>query len=665
MPDVGAAFDPDQFVAALKLGNVDSVTVFARGHHGWCYYPTKVGMPHPNLARPDLLGDMVRACRANDINIPVYLTVQWDERIAREHPEWRVMGAENRSARTSDGDLSAMNQLTAMWHPLCLNNPEYIDYLTRMTLEVMDLYQPDGLFMDILLSWDCVCPKCLASMASEGLDPENAADRRKNDRNILMSYYKTLTEAVWKKDPDMRIFHNSGHIFKGERDRYKYFSHLEVESLPTGGWGYDHFPLSARYINTLGMEYLGQTGKFHTSWGEFGGYKRPVALEYECAAMVAASARCSIGDQLHPSGRMDEATYATIGPAYRRVEKLEPFALGATPVSEIALVSAAAHAAQTGRGEISRHDESDDGAARMLLELHEMFDVIDLDADFSHYRLLVLPDKITLSGALRERIGRYLSGGGKLILSGASGMLPDESAFAIGLDADYAGVMSDFCPDYIEAGEGLDPELPRAPFVVYERAHAVKAHGKSTALAGTRTPYFNRSWDHFCSHQHTPYRMEPNAAYDAVVAREGIVYFAHPIFQAYYKIGQPLLKYLFRGALEWLLPDRMVRVRMPSSGRMSFMEQKKEGRLLLHLLYAQPQLRGSNAPHASGEHRQIEIIEDVVPISDVECTLRLTAKPAKLYSAYSGEAIPFSHSGGVLKFTVGRLYIHELVVIES
>ena len=30
-------------------------------------------------------------------------------------------------------------------------------------------------------------------------------------------------------------------------------THLELESLPTGGWGYDHFPLSARYAQTLGM----------------------------------------------------------------------------------------------------------------------------------------------------------------------------------------------------------------------------------------------------------------------------------------------------------------------------------------------------------------------------------------------------------------------------
>ena len=34
---------------------------------------------------------------------------------------------------------------------------------------------------------------------------------------------------------------------------------VESTSLPSGGWGYDHFPISARNANTLGMEYIGMT----------------------------------------------------------------------------------------------------------------------------------------------------------------------------------------------------------------------------------------------------------------------------------------------------------------------------------------------------------------------------------------------------------------------
>ena len=57
------------------------------------------------------------------------------------------------------------------------------------------------------------------------------------------------------------------------------------------------------------MDYLGMTGKFHLSWGEFGGYKHPNALIWETSLTVAHGAKCSIGDQLHPLGKMDPATY--------------------------------------------------------------------------------------------------------------------------------------------------------------------------------------------------------------------------------------------------------------------------------------------------------------------------------------------------------------------
>ncbi|WP_244271895.1 hypothetical protein [Pseudovibrio denitrificans] len=119
---IGSKFDPTQFVETLKHGEVDSVTLFARCHHGWSYYPTNVGKPHPELQNADLLGDMIKACHAADIATPIYLTVQWDELTAREHPEWRVMQAQNTAANYPGTEPSAMNQLTPTWHTICLNH---------------------------------------------------------------------------------------------------------------------------------------------------------------------------------------------------------------------------------------------------------------------------------------------------------------------------------------------------------------------------------------------------------------------------------------------------------------------------------------------------------------------------------------------------------------
>ena len=122
IPGVGAAFDPDDFAATFSDANVNSVTIFAKCHHGWSYYPTEVGEPHPQLDRPDLLGDMVDALKAVDIEAPIYISVQWDERNARIHPEWRVMSANNQFHHEVVGDPSTGRQLSPAWHTLCLNH---------------------------------------------------------------------------------------------------------------------------------------------------------------------------------------------------------------------------------------------------------------------------------------------------------------------------------------------------------------------------------------------------------------------------------------------------------------------------------------------------------------------------------------------------------------
>ena len=129
IPNVGAEFDANDFVRTLQDASVDSITLFAKCHHGWSYYPTQAGRSHPTLVRPDLLGEMVTACRAADIETPIYLSVQWDERVAREHPEWRAMSATNSLAFVDPIERSALGQLSAAWHTICLTHRPYMDEL--------------------------------------------------------------------------------------------------------------------------------------------------------------------------------------------------------------------------------------------------------------------------------------------------------------------------------------------------------------------------------------------------------------------------------------------------------------------------------------------------------------------------------------------------------
>ena len=401
---IGSRFERKQFQDMLRLGHVDSITIFSKCHHGWAYHPSEANEIHPEL-KFDLLGEMIEAAHEIGVKTPVYLSAGLDEKIARKYPQWLIRNETDQTNWVKDF-------MTPGYHQFCLNTP-YLDILLAQIDEVVKKYDADGIFLDIVGVRSCYCQYCVDSIRKEGGDPRDKSAMRKLWERTYANYTRRVKEVLEASRPGLPIFHNGGHIIKRRRDLAFMNTHLELESLPTGGWGYDHFPLSARYAQTLGVDYLGMTGKFHTSWGEFGGYKHPNALRYETALSIANGARCSIGDQLHPEGLMDEATYRLIGAAYSEVEAKEAWCVNTKNIADVALLSLeAAGAYKPSEGQEGRTADSDAGAIRMLLEGKLLFDVVDLESDFTPYQVLILPDRVRIDGTLKEKLEAYIAKGG-------------------------------------------------------------------------------------------------------------------------------------------------------------------------------------------------------------------------------------------------------------
>ena len=64
IPGIGLAFDKDEWQATLKAGHVNSITLFAKCHHGWHYHFTEKGRLHPKLSF-DLLRAQFDACKVS------------------------------------------------------------------------------------------------------------------------------------------------------------------------------------------------------------------------------------------------------------------------------------------------------------------------------------------------------------------------------------------------------------------------------------------------------------------------------------------------------------------------------------------------------------------------------------------------------------------------
>ena len=670
IPAVGEKFDRRQWQRTLQDAAVDSITLFATCHHGYAYYDTAVGKRHPHLGF-DLLRAQLEACHQIGVKTPVYLSAGLNDYASSIHPEWGEMSAEGR----------LYDPLCAHFHKMCFNSP-YLDFLCDQIREVLGMFPDiDGIFTDIIFQGECCCRHCIKGMLDGGLDPQNPADRRKFADQVLMKYYRRTYEAVKSVSPEMPLFHNSGHVTIGSEEVLKYFSHLELESLPTGGWGYDHFPMSAAYVRNLGMEFLGMTGKFHTTWGEFGGYKPPEALRYECAAMLANGAKCSVGDQLHPCGMLDEGTYRIIGQAYREVRDKEPWCDHVESAAAVAILSGL-----TPERPPVREMPGDAGASRILLESHIPFDIVDTVMDWSRYRILLLPDEVRLSAALAERLEKFLANGGRLIMSGTSGMKTARDEFALPMPFDHEGV-SPYRPDYVKPSPRFAPEClvrrpldpsgtsqedatdlrdgtPDWPFVMYLPSQRIRKRG-GVSLGQVYDPYFNRDFRHFCSHQHTPPWPEPSG-YDAGVMTGNILYFAHPVFSIYRAYGAVVLKEYVAKAMRRFIGDdlQVEAANLPSQGRITLMSQPRDMRYVLHVLYANTILRGGVVELAGGTtsgRAAIEVIEDLNPAGPVRISLKLDRKISGVRIVPEGRTLPFSCRNGRIEFTIPQFTCHCMV----
>lgn len=638
---IGTEFEKKQFQQALMTGHVNSITVFSKCHHGWAYHPSKANEMHPHLSF-DLLGAQIEAAHEIGVKTPVYLSAGLDEKMASRHPEWLV--------RLPDESTTwAKNFSVPGYHKFCMNTP-YLDYLLEQIKEVCQNYDADGIFLDIVGVQPCYCQYCIGERRKRGMDPYDSSDVLIFAQEVYANYTSRVRKAIDEVKPGLPVFHNGGHIRCGCREIAFSNTHLEIESLPTGQWGYDHFPISARYVQQLGLDYLGMTGKFHGSWGEFGSFKHPNALKYETALFLANGAKCSVGDQLHPSGRMDPATYELIGNAYKDVAKKEPWLDGVESVAEIALLSKEAMMGTFSTAQAARVSLTDAGALRILQEGHYLFDVVDAESVYEKYKIIILPDCIQISGALEEKIKSFIRGGGCLLATGKSGLDREGRNFKFDFGVRYIGEC-DLVPSYFKPLFRYE-NVEDTSYAIMAGSELVELSGGSE-LAVNEQSYFNRTKEHFCSHKYSP----SSGLYAGVGMSEGRdgIYIAWPLFAEYASVGSLISKRIIMYALDRLLGwNKRYETNLPVQGIMTLMHQSGEHRYICHLLYASPIKRGNG----------IEVIEDIVPLYGVNVSLKLNERIKRVYLAPDMTEVPFEEKEGKYFVTVPKLECHAMVVFE-
>ena len=605
---IGSCFNKSEFQDSLIKANVNSINLFAKCHHSWSYYPTKIGRIHPSL-NFDLLGEQIKACKEIGIKTFIYYTMGWSSNDAENHPEW--------CARNKDGSFiihgssDNVNKSTYKeslphyyWKFLCVNTG-YHELMRNQIQELSKQYEVDGFWFDIYqVHRLCYCENCRSEMSLRNIDINDDSDVESFNALKIKEHCRDLNSLIFENLPKAKVFYNgttaleSGANFR--HHMYENNSIQDLEDLPTTWGGYDKLPLQAKYFLNAGYPITAMSGKFHTAWGEFGGFKHPDALKYEASSMIASGANCNFGDQLHPNGKIDTSTYSNIGFAYDYIQKIEEFGIGGIPISRLGLWR-------------SFDQECDEGLSKMLLEQHVDFDIANFSENFSEYSVVIFPSKTELSEDQVYKVNKYIENGGAVI-SLAKSLLNFTKDFKTNnFGVIYLGD-SNFDCDYTLVSESLEPTFAKSPFLNYYAAMKVKTFRKVQILGDIYEPYFNRTSEHYCSHQKTPFQ-DFKSDHPAITKKNNCIFIAHELDSMYHSYGARVHREVFNNCLKLVYNDPLVSIDLPSTARINLLHQKNENRFVLHLLSSAPVQRGLTS-----------VIEDFIPLYNVKVYFKLPKK---------------------------------------
>ena len=683
MPRLAERFNADEFGDRLLAAHVNGATVFAQDMYGFCYFPTTHGRMHPNLSF-DLLGAQVAALRKRKISVLAYYMLTWNPELAERHPEWLVVHQPGDKTRpkleeipdeqkafmnTSKPDAPRRAKTDSsskpagapaedkgyrpyMWQ-FCICQEGFLKGELDLIRELVSKYELDGVWLDGGGSPACFCDECLRQLRKKGLDPFDMDVQYAHKEELRQSFQERIHGVIKKTRPDCLVCPQNQGTFYGLGKRTPFVDYSSQEALFTDAahYGYHYFPTVIRYARGFGIPFHGCTVCFKDFWADFGGLKSPAQMHTEVAAYVSQGARCDIGDQVPPDGRLEPAIYHVIGQAYQHIERIEPYLEQAVPVTEAALLAS---------GD-APCNEVNYGWVKLLTESRVQFDIVEREVKWDErYALFVLPENFWVDQAMASRLHAFIAGGGAVIAAHTSGVLAGtEKSWLERYGLHYAG-MSPFTPAYMVPKVNFTGDIPPYAYALYEGASQWRAEAPAKVLAVLGEPLFQRSPEHYMSHQQTPF--DHTTTYAAVAHSGKVALVAFPLGQGYYNQGFWVYRQAFQKALSEVLSAPLIQSDAHLTTELSLTHQAakpnagRKERYMVHIVNFSPVRRTP---------KHTEFHDDPIPLTNVTVRVNLPLKVSSAKALYAGTELTARRvAGGGVEFLVPRVDIHEVVSLE-
>jgi hypothetical protein len=413
-------FDPDFWLSYFKRVHADATTLSAGGIVA--YYPTDVPLHHRSrwLDNSDPFGYLVEGCRKMDMSI----VARTDPHAARQevmdlHPDWIAVTASGEKRKHwADPDL---------W-VTCALGPYNFEFMTKVHNEIMERYQPDGIFSNRWAGHGiCYCEHCQRNFREySGLELPRTQDRfdpvwyKYNEWNIrrLRELWVLWDNLIRKWKSSSRFIPNGfpDKVITGELSDIVFTDH-QARSGVIPPWSNGKVAKELRA--SIGMKPLG--GIFSVGIEEQYRWKDSVQTEAETRVWVAEG----VANGMRPwftkfSGVLyDRRWLNTVDKIYQVLYRSEKYLRNTAPLARVGMIYSEQNQNYGKKTWQQRYSDHSSGMYHALLENRIPFEMVNarlLDPDhLKPFRLLILPNIPNLSDAQCDQLRNFVAGGGSLM----------------------------------------------------------------------------------------------------------------------------------------------------------------------------------------------------------------------------------------------------------
>ncbi len=639
--ELGKNLDKDELIRELKKVNPDFVQCDCKGHPGYTCYPSKSG-----ISAPGIIKDSLRIWKdaAKELGIPLVMHYSgvWDSAVLKLHPEWARV---KHSKYCDDVENICKDE-----NMVCLLSKYTDEYMIEQMLEIIDLYDVDGFWVDGE-NWavaPCYCINCKEEFDKQyGLKiiPEKQGDIGWDQwltftRNNFVNHVKKYTEAIHKRKPECTVCSNWMYTVRQPEEISAPIDYLSGD-FPFI-WSASKAIIEAKFMDNRNISWDLMAWGF-TSYGPAKAwtFKSVPALCREAAVVMANGGSFMIYDQPERSGELIKWHMDKMAEVAKFCRARQQYCQYTRSLPQVALMHSKDHYYKNNSpsfnfGQVVKPLE---GALHTILENHYHIDILN-DSDFmrrkDEYKLCIVAEQNRLPLQQILELKEYVKNGGRLIVSG-----PEQTKLFDDITGveDLGIMMGEGSGDSVYITDGNESFFAIGDWRLTKNAgDAVEVEpiltGREVGKSAKRSNY-----------------------HAAVVNKYGDGYIAcifGSLFGCYADSHYPGARRFVKKIISKMNITGLVGIDAPLALNISLRE--KNNMIFIHFINL-----GSNKPLSPDN----AYIEDVPACGPVNVVIEIDCKPKLVYLAPSCDPVFWVYEQNQLTVKVSSVGIYDILVIEK